>query len=139
MREKSDEYRRGNDRDLFDCRAAYCIHLVPERWSMIQSSSEQPITLPPGCSAEHDTCGSCKYFKRTPDFGDYYKMNGKCRFVMPKKIVVAWQLRAVDPKHQDDDYDGTEDHITDTDCCDLYRNDGKVYIVQRRIEPKVTP
>ena len=62
-------------------------------------------------------------------------MNGLCRFVLPAKIVVQDQYRDLDDRvaKRNRDWQGTENWIKDTDRCDLYRPDGKTYIVQRRI------
>ena len=86
------------------------------------------ITLTPGCTAEHDTCGSCKFFRRDREYDSTY---GQCGFVMPKKIAVQWDIRRVDPAQKNAEYTGNEDRQKDTDRCDLHRPDGKRYIVQR--------
>jgi len=99
--------------------------------------TDAPITLPPGCTAEHDTCGSCKFFER--DGYDYSRIYGKCRIVLPSKVAMQYDVRAIDPKHKDDEYTGNEDQIQDTNRCDLWRSDGKTYIVQRKILPMVKP
>jgi hypothetical protein len=88
------------------------------------------ITLAVGCSAEPNTCGSCKFFVRDRD---YDSANGKCEIKLPKKIAMQWDIRGVDPKQKDLEYTGNEDQIKDTDRCDLQRPDGKTYIVQRRV------
>lgn len=92
------------------------------------------ITLPVGCSAEPDTCGSCKFFERKGD-NEYYRMSGFCRIKLPAKIPEQWAIRDIDPKQKDREYTGNEDQIKDTDRCDLQRPDGKTYIVQRRVTP----
>jgi len=89
-----------------------------------------PVTLAPGCHAEHDTCGSCKFFDRDHFYGDDYRMYGKCTFVLPPlmKLYVERELteseREWGPRKRRDD-----------DRCDLYRCDGRTYIVQRKIVP----
>jgi len=93
------------------------------------------ITLSVGASAEPDTCGSCKFFERKPDYAPVY---GQCRIKLPSKIAEQWHLRSIDPKQKDREYTGSEDQIKDTDRCDLQRPDGKTYIVQRRITPEKT-
>ncbi len=94
------------------------------------------ITLPVGASAEPDTCGSCKFFRRRSiDENRYYGMYGECGFKFPAKVVDQWALRGIDPKQKDREYTGNEDRIKDTDRCDLQQPDLKVYIVQRRIAP----
>jgi len=92
------------------------------------------ITLPVGSSAEPNTCGSCKFFRRNND-GVNYRMNGTCGFVLPAKVVEQSAMRGItdEVRKKDRDYTGTEDWIKDTDRCDLQRSDGKVYIVQRRV------
>lgn len=85
------------------------------------------ITLPVGATAEPDTCGSCKFFRRKPD--DYNASRGTCGFRFPPKFDFWFAKVTVN------DFQGTELDIADTDRCDLYRFSGKVYIVQRRIPP----
>lgn len=87
------------------------------------------ITLPIGATAELNTCGSCKFFER----GNYDSVYGQCKIKLPKKIAEKWDIRSIDPKQKDREYTGTEDQIKDSDCCDFYHHDGKVYIVQRRV------
>jgi hypothetical protein len=91
--------------------------------------------LPVGCAAEADTCGSCKFFRRIKDNGDWYFMHGHCRIKLPGRYVEQWQVRKPDPKTGEYEKEDP-DRIKDTDTCDLYRNDGKIYIVQRLIKPK---
>lgn len=92
------------------------------------------ITLTPGATAEPDTCGSCKFFERKPTSdGEWYRMNGFCRFLFPAKIALKSDVREIDPKHKDDEYTGNENMIKDTDRCDLHKPSGKTYIVQRRV------
>jgi len=93
------------------------------------------IILPVGSSAEPDTCGSCKFFRRMTDNGDWYFMNGLCGIKLPKRFVEQWQVRKPDPKTGEYS-DENPDRIKDTDRCDLYRFNGQVYIVQRRIPPE---
>ena len=93
------------------------------------------VTLSVGCSAEVNTCGSCLFFERQGD-NEYYRMNGFCRIKLPAKIVEQFTVRNIDPKQRDREYTGNEDQIKDTDRCDLYRPDGKIYIVQRRVTPE---
>lgn len=97
------------------------------------------ITLPLGASAEPDTCGSCKFFKRKDD-NAYYAMHGFCIFQLPSKIAERWSIRQLQDQllKIDRDFTGNEDQIKDTDRCDLYQFSGKVYIVQRRIPPERT-
>jgi hypothetical protein len=91
------------------------------------------ITLPVGSSAEPDTCGSCKFFRRMTNNGDWYYMNGWCTFKFPGRVVEQWQMRGLDKNREGGD---DPDRIKDTDRCDLYKFSGKVYIVQRRIPPE---
>lgn len=96
------------------------------------------ITLPVGASAEPDTCGSCKFFRRKRE--DYNQAQGFCEFVLPKRVAEQWSVRRLQDQvaKTDSDYTGNEDQIKDTDRCDLYRFSGQVYIVQRRIPPERT-
>ena len=103
---------------------------------MISINKDGLITLPVGCSAEKDTCGSCKFFERNGSYGDDYKMNGVCRFMLPAKIATQDNIRRIDPAMKNYEYQGTENWIKDSDRCDLYRPDGRVYIVQRRVGEK---
>jgi len=89
-------------------------------------------TLAPGATAEPNTCGSCKFFGRDRD---YDGATGKCQIVLPKKLACQWDIRGIDPKQKDREYTGNEDQIRDTDRCDLYKPDGKQYIVQRIVGP----
>lgn len=98
-------------------------------------SMSNEITLPVGCSAEPDTCGSCKFFERKGE-SDYYRTHGFCKIKLPAKMADQWNIRRLDPKQKDQEYTGNEDQIKDTDRCDLYHFSGKVYIVQRRIPPE---
>lgn len=91
-------------------------------------------TLKVGASAEPDTCGSCKFFERK-DYDERRGVYGFCRIELPRKIAAQQDIRAIDPKMQDQEGAGNEDQIKDTDRCDLYRFSGQVYIVQRRIPP----
>lgn len=91
------------------------------------------ITLAVGASAEPDTCGSCKFFRRMSDSGPAYAMDGFCKIKLPAKLAEQWAIRNIDPKMKDQEYTGNEDQIKDTDRCDLYRFSGQVYIVQRRV------
>jgi hypothetical protein len=92
------------------------------------------IILTPGATAEPNTCGSCRFFNRNPTGdGEQYRMNGICVFKFPPKMPTPWDIRRIDPKYKDDEYTGTEMWIKDTDSCDLYKPDGKYYIIQRRI------
>lgn len=85
------------------------------------------ITLPVGATAEPDTCGSCKFFKRTMDLGPYNANMGICRFKLPPRQMEGYVLREYR------DGDENRDKMQDIDRCDLYRFSGEVYIVQRRI------
>lgn len=90
------------------------------------------ITLGVGATAEHNTCGSCRFFDRDSDTL-YDRAYGRCRFKFPEKMVEQSTIRTLDPKQRDREYTGNEDRIKDTDRCDLYQQDGKTYIVQRRV------
>lgn len=85
------------------------------------------IVLPVGASAEPNTCGSCKFFRRTMDAGDYAMRSGTCGFVLPPKLA---QMFAARPSKDDDEWGW---RLPDTQRCDLQRPDGKAYIVQRRV------
>lgn len=95
------------------------------------------ITLSLGATAEANTCGSCKFFKRKNDNGPYDSAYGKCEIVLPKKFVEQFQYRDLDDRFRKNDreYTGNEDQIKDNDRCNLYQSDGKSYIVQRRVRP----
>lgn len=88
------------------------------------------ITLPVGASAEHNTCGSCKFFQRKQDWTAVY---GDCRIKLPPTVAKQSDVRAIDPKRRNDEYTGNEDRIKDTERCDFYKHDQKVYIVQRKV------
>ena len=90
------------------------------------------ITLPLDCSAEPDTCGSCKFFDRTMRDGPYEMSSGHCRFKLPPFEEKYRVLTYVETGESD----RAANWIKDTHACDLYRPDGKVYIVQRRIPPE---
>jgi len=85
------------------------------------------ITLPVGATAEHNTCGSCKYFQRKDDYNAKW---GQCGFRLPPQVASRNQFRSLDRNYE---YTGNEDQIEDISRCDLYCNDGKSYIVQRRV------
>jgi hypothetical protein len=87
------------------------------------------ITLPVGATAEADTCGSCKFFRRMLDNGPSYVMEGFCQIRLPPTQMSRLQIREYR------DGDENRDRIKDTDRCDLHRFSGQVYIVQRRIPP----
>lgn len=87
-------------------------------------------TLAVGCTAEPDTCGSCRFFERRNEYDSAY---GRCRIKLPSKLAEQQDIRGIDPKQKDREYTGTEDQIRDTERCDLQQPDGKVYIVQRRV------
>lgn len=90
------------------------------------------ITLAVGCTAEADTCGSCKFFERGRDYESAY---GQCRIKLPKKMADQWDVRRLTDltSKTQREFIGNEDQIKDTDRCDLQRPDGKTYIVQRRV------
>ena len=92
------------------------------------ATPREEITLPVGATAEPGTCGSCKYFRREGQLGDHYRHRGGCAFRMPAVVTDRYVLR----EYEDGD-EYIRGFIEDTHGCDLYRNDGKVYIVQRRI------
>ncbi len=85
------------------------------------------ITLGVGASAEMNTCGSCKFFRRDMDMGVVNMSRGICGFQFPKKMFILFAPK----EYRDGDED--RDRMNDTDRCDLQRPDGKVYIVQRRV------
>jgi len=91
----------------------------------------EPITLPLGSTAEPDTCGSCKFFKRA-DAASYpcNQDRGWCRFVLPPMMqkFVLYQYKS------DEEGDGWGPRArNDTERCDCQVSDGKNYIVQRLI------
>ena len=86
------------------------------------------ITLPPGATADFDTCGSCKFFRRDREYDSAF---GKCGIVLPKKTESQWDIRRIDPAQKNAGYTGNEDRQRDNESCDLYQSDGKRYIVQR--------
>lgn len=78
------------------------------------------ITLPVGATAEPDTCGSCRFFRRGENSIESY---GRCNIVLPPKYATKpYPVR-------DDELPAS--HMQDTARCDLHRPDGNVYIVQR--------
>ena len=81
------------------------------------------IILPVGNTAEPNTCGSCKFFYRSGD------RSGNCNIKLPPQI-------AIDNKGNEKDYVRNPNTVNDDNRCDFYQPDGKIYIVQRRIEPK---
>lgn len=87
------------------------------------------ITLAVGASAEPNTCGSCIFFRRTMDMGEYNMSSGICGFRLPRQMHILFAPKIYK--------DGDEDRLRlgDTERCDLYQHDGRVYIVQRRIPP----
>ena len=84
------------------------------------------VTLAVGATAETNTCGSCKYFSRTMDMGEYNMSTGVCKFELPEKLRYLFAPKVY--------VEGDEDRVRlrDTSRCDLWKDDGKVYIVQRR-------
>jgi hypothetical protein len=82
------------------------------------------ITLPLGASAEPDTCGSCKHFRRRDD--GMSPSSGECYITFPPMIASKYDLGPVENSNQ---FIRTADHKR----CDLQRPDGKTYIVQRRV------
>ena len=107
--------------------------LIEREAIMREELGNKPITtLALGANAEPNTCGSCKFFRRDRD---YDSASGKCEIVLPKKLASQRDIRSIDPKQKDREYTGNEDQIKDTDRCDLYKSDGKQYIVQRIVGP----
>ena len=92
------------------------------------------VTLRPGASAEHDTCGSCKFFKRA-DASSYpcNQDRGWCRFVLPPLMQ-----KYVEKEYTEADSDWGPRTRMDTERCDCWMSDGRTYIVQRLILPKKT-
>ncbi len=82
------------------------------------------ITLPIGSTAEPETCGSCKYFRRRSD-GDAY---GYCNIKMPPQ-----KQYFADKVFKNDDEIEAANFTRDSNSCDLWKWDGKQYIVQRRV------
>ena len=83
------------------------------------------ITLSPGATSDPDTCGSCKFFRRLSYCGDVNASTGSCEFRLPQKLYILFASKP----YQEGDEDRTR--VADTCRCDLYRPDGKRYIVQR--------
>lgn len=80
------------------------------------------ITLSVGATAEPDTCGSCKFFHRPDDTYNGAHV-GHCSLLLPGKYVTkGWDGNGRPPTLMDD-----------TDRCDLWRSDGQLYIVSRRV------
>jgi hypothetical protein len=90
------------------------------------------IILAVGASAEPDTCGSCKFFKRQMDMGPQNMIYGICRFVLPRTVMAGYTPRV----YSSDDDCETSGYMRDAERCDLQQPDGKAYIVQRRIPPE---
>lgn len=89
-----------------------------------------PITLPVGASAEPETCGSCKFFKRGPlTDGPYEGSSGDCGIRMPPQKEFYKKMTYEEVGESD----RSPNWIKDTFGCDLYRADGKTYIVQRKV------
>lgn len=87
------------------------------------------ITLPLGASAEPDTCGSCKFFDRMLDpFPE--GRTGVCKFKLPPQVAT---MRQIPSREVENSYE--YERTTDTSRCDLYKPDGKQYIIQRRVGP----
>ncbi len=82
----------------------------------------EPITLPVGATAEPDTCGSCRFFKRG---WNTYESAGKCYIKLPPWV----QYKPV-PRDEADPF-----WVRDTDRCDLQQHTGERYIVQREVLP----
>ncbi len=92
------------------------------------------ITLPPGTSAEPNTCGSCKFFRRTDaSYADVYRDRGWCQIRLPP-LPERYQPLAVSRDTEEGDSWGPRAR-TDDMSCDLYRHSGETYVVQRIIKP----
>jgi hypothetical protein len=89
---------------------------------------EVEITLPVGASAEPDTCGSCKFFRRYLE-SRFDAMVGYCEIKMPPPKL--WFKMKTSEEIGEQDW--RPNRVKDTDACDFYRHDGRVYVVQRRI------
>ena len=87
------------------------------------------ITLPPGATAEPNTCGSCKFFRRCLDQGIYEASSGHCEIVMPPPK----QRYRVLTYEETGEVDRAPNWIKDSARCDFYRPDGRKYIVQREV------
>ena len=89
------------------------------------------IVLAVGCSAEFGTCGSCHFFRRSMDSGPYEMKTGDCTFRLP-----PLPRRYKEMSYEETGESGRSPQwVQDTFGCDLYKPDGKVYIVQRRVPP----
>ncbi len=79
------------------------------------------VILPVGASAEPETCGSCKFFRRR-DGGDCY---GYCQIKLPpnKEYFVVKQVTG-------DEYEASN-FLKDNASCDFWKSNGVRYIVQR--------
>jgi hypothetical protein len=91
------------------------------------------VILGLGMTAEPNTCGSCVFFGRR-DFTEFYIKNesvvrdamrgGYCKIVLPPQVALRPQGEGA-----------PTNNTNDTDRCDLWKSDGKTYIVSRRIRP----
>ncbi len=93
---------------------------------------DNDITLAPGATAEPNTCGSCKFFKRDMNNGPYEMARGNCEIRMPP---LKQYFRTM-TYEETGERDRAPNWVSDSAGCDLYRHDGKQYIVQRYIPSK---
>lgn len=85
----------------------------------------EPVTLPVGATAEHFSCGSCRFFRRGENT---YDLAGQCNIKLP-----PWVAPKPQPKNEEE----TSPYwVRDTDRCDLQQHTGERYIVQREVGPR---
>jgi len=81
-------------------------------------TSQDPIKLEVGATAEPNTCGSCKFFERVKD-------HGHCNIRIPPWVAYKpYNTNSLPPNF-----------VYDADGCDLYRHSGETYIVSKVVQP----
>lgn len=85
-----------------------------------------PITLPIGATANPNTCGSCRHFRRNDQYGND---RGVCNITLP-----PWVPEKPTATRDNDDYVSPR-LMKDSSRCDLQSPSGKFYQVSRRVGP----
>lgn len=93
--------------------------------SIPDGSHFNPVVLPIGATADPDTCGSCRHFGRSDQYGDD---RGVCNISLPPWVV---ERQAAS---DNDDY-VTPRLMKGSMRCDLQQPTGKFYQVSRRVGP----
>ena len=92
-----------------------------------EGSHFNPIVLPIGATADPDTCGSCKFFRRRDEYGSD---RGVCTIVLPGWVQIK-------PPVNRNDEDWIDPALMkDTMRCDLQRPTGNFYQVSQRVGPQ---